>query len=261
MPSGRTNKHITCARGAVSPDSLMDPFILFWSSRLISKLLPRSFWAPEQGYQNVFVLDGRTWHQSQAIAMAERFHVGFGLPVPAGVRVQRVLSHCDDWLKYSVEIEPQAIVASMSHVNIIVINYFRLAVCVASGFLFAKASPYEATFLELRVRPLDPVPMAGGNAGVPMDTSAADRREFTFLPLEFRTERKLGFSDQADLGLICGAQFHGDVLVTAHAAIRCVRQRCRRRGARLEAMVRRALLVDHLSGRAHAGHSWRCTHG
>ena len=98
-------------------------------------------------------------------------------------------------------------------------SHDSLAVCVASGFVFAKASPYEATFLQLTVRSLDPTPMAGEGAGVPMDISAADRLEFTFLPLEFRTEHTVGFSEQANLGIICGARFHGDVLVTAHEAI------------------------------------------
>ena len=71
--------------------------------------------------------------------------------------------------------------------------------------LFAKKSPYQVTFLQLRPR-LQPLLGAGDLA---LDPDVWTHQEFDYFPLVVRFEDQLGFDDCDDLFILEGVTVRG----------------------------------------------------
>jgi hypothetical protein len=101
-------------------------------------------------------------------------------------------------------------------------------------FLFAKASPHETTFLQLRRRPLVLDIVDDSAWSMPRH---ADRREYDFLPPIIRTERDLSIPDDSDMFVRTGMVMRGKVVGSPHAAVGFERFLRANRGAEKNELV------------------------
>ena len=85
--------------------------------------------------------------------------------------------------------------------------------------LFAKQSPFSATFLQLTRVPLRPVSEAGDLDEGELDQPPGDRAEFAFLPMVVLNESDLLIGEDEDLFVYPCVRFEGDRAATNKAAI------------------------------------------